>query len=95
MLNMDYKILSKILHARLLPVLVSIIHPDQNGFLPRRSTFLNTCRLRHITDRMEGTVDFPVAMSLDIEKAFDTLGWDYLRSVLESVGLGPNCSRWI
>ena len=57
--------------------------------------FLNTRRLCHILDNMTDMVDLPVALSLDIEKAFDTLGWDYLQSVLEHFGLGPNCLRWI
>lgn len=33
LLNIDYKILSKILNSRFTPVLPSIIHPDQTGYI--------------------------------------------------------------
>ena len=44
MLNMDYKILSKVLANRLLPLVSSVVHNDQTGFIPGRSTFANIRR---------------------------------------------------
>ncbi|KAJ1128232.1 hypothetical protein NDU88_006611, partial [Pleurodeles waltl] len=70
------KLLGKILANRLLPHLESLIHSDQSGFIPGRSTFLNIRRLLHIMH--SNTEPKAVALSLDIEKAFDTLSWDYL-----------------
>ena len=45
MLTVDYKILSKVLAIRLLPILPELVHRDQSGFVPNRSTSHNVCRL--------------------------------------------------
>ena len=79
----------------LLPLVSSIVHPDQNGFIPGRATFLNTRRLCHIMGLVAGYESLPIAMSLDIEKAFDTLSWEYLWVVLEKLGIGPVFRRWV
>lgn len=47
MLNLDFKILSKALATRILPYMQHLIHKDQNGFIPTRSTFNNLIQ-RHV-----------------------------------------------
>ena len=34
-------------------------------------------------------------VALDVEKAFNTLGWDYLWEVLERMGLGDEFMKWV
>lgn len=34
-------------------------------------------------------------VALDIEKAFDTVTWQYMKSVLQSFGFGPSFCKWI
>ena len=36
LLNVDYKLVEKVLANRIKPVLSHIIHPNQKGFLPKR-----------------------------------------------------------
>ncbi|KAJ1142203.1 hypothetical protein NDU88_008530, partial [Pleurodeles waltl] len=36
-----------------------------------------------------------VAVSLDVEKAFDTLGWSFLMTTLQEMGFGAGFTRWI
>lgn len=45
----EYKIESKVLANRIQPYLTKLIHIDQCGFVPARSTSLNLCRLHQIT----------------------------------------------
>ena len=54
MLSTDYKLLSGVLAARLLPHVSKIIHHDQSGFIPRRNTAANIRRLMSV---MEGVGD--------------------------------------
>ncbi|KAJ1202447.1 hypothetical protein NDU88_006247 [Pleurodeles waltl] len=45
LLNMETKILAKVLASMLQAVITSLIHPDQSGFMPPRGTKLNHRRL--------------------------------------------------
>lgn len=45
LLQNDVKILAKVLALRLNKVISSIIHSDQFGFMPQKSTAINLCRL--------------------------------------------------
>ncbi|KAJ1104006.1 hypothetical protein NDU88_001422 [Pleurodeles waltl] len=48
MINLDVKILCKILTTRLAPEVNHLVHPDQYGFAPGRNTTMNTHRLMHV-----------------------------------------------
>ena len=95
LLNTDYKILSKVLANRLRRIIGDLIHPDHNGFIPTRNTFLNTRRLLHIMQGVPRWGEALATVALDIEKAFDTLGWQYLHAVMAAMQFGPHYVRWI
>ena len=83
LLNCDKKIISKALNNRLAPILPSIIHCDQAGFIPNRDlkTNIRTCiSLTQYTKKHN--LDMTL-MAVDTEKAFDRLEWPYLYRVLE------------
>lgn len=46
LINVDVKILSKIIALHLGPLLPSLLHPAQSGFVPGRSATLNTVFVR-------------------------------------------------
>ena len=74
LLNIDYKIISKVLAERLKLVLHEIIHPDQRGCVPGRFIGEN---IRHIDDilfEIENGNNHPLILMLDQEKAFDLKG---------------------
>lgn len=85
--NFLYKIISKILAARLGPIVASFASANQFGFIPNRRihdciaiapegiNILHTRRSNH-----------HMAIKVDIRKAFDTLNWDFLLSVLAAFG---------
>ncbi|KAJ1122782.1 hypothetical protein NDU88_001266, partial [Pleurodeles waltl] len=70
MLNLDYKILSKALATRLLPLMPSFIHPDQAGFIPGRNTAGNIRRLFSVMNGITSSTESPGILAVDIEKAF-------------------------
>jgi hypothetical protein len=89
LLNTDYKLLTKVLAIQLMNPIHTLIHPDQAGFIPRRSIF-NHIRLAnaiiHYSEVME---ENGAIVALDQEKAYDKIRHDYLWATLESFGL-PN-----
>lgn len=94
LLNVDFKILSKILALRLQTVLSPIIDPDQTGFMPNRQSFHNTRRLLNIT-ASSCSLSPEVVVSLDAEKAFDRMEWGFLHEVLARFGLGGAFVKWV
>ncbi|KAJ1195074.1 hypothetical protein NDU88_004357 [Pleurodeles waltl] len=90
LLNTEIKVLSTILASRLREVMPTLIHPDQCGFMPTRST-RHCIRRLHLALAHHRTLSHtPLALLLlDFEKAFDTVDWSFLDQVLQGNGLGP------
>lgn len=69
LLNVDFKILSKLLALRLDSILPSIISPDQTGFIRNRHSFSN---LRQVFSTIYNPhLSYDALVSMDAEKAFD------------------------
>ena len=90
LLNVDYKLIAKVMSHRLKKVIDSLIHSDQQGFLSGRNISAN---VRTIIDLIEYTnaVNAPGSIVLlDFEKAFDRIEHAYLFKSLEQFDLGEN-----
>lgn len=95
LLNLDTKILAKILATRLNKIIGNLIHRDQVGFMPNRQAGDNVRRavlLAHIAKTRRIPSCF---LSLDIRKAFDSVSWTYLYHTLQKWGFGPHFIKWI
>lgn len=79
LLNTDVKQYAKILAHRLLPILPSLIKPDQSRFTPGRQASDATRRVFNVM-QYAGSCRVPsLLLSLDAGKAFDRIHWGYMR----------------
>ena len=88
LLNIDFKIAAKAIAKRLEPILPSLIHSDQTGFVKGRYIGEN---IRLINDIMEitKTRNLPgILTSLDVRKAFDSLEWPFIMKTLDYLNFG-------
>ncbi len=95
LLNTDYKILTKLLAARLQKVIAKLIKKDQTGYIKGRYIGEN---IRTLYDMVEisSIYNLPgMVVTLDFEKAFDSVSWDFLLKSLQAFGFGPIFSSWI
>ena len=93
LLNVDYKILSGVLAARIKPVLCQTINNDQKGFLKDRCISEN-CRLVYdIMVELEKNKS-GLLLLVDFQKAFDSVSWEYIKSVLKEYQFGEDFRRW-
>ncbi len=93
--NYDYKIICFALANRLQKVLKNIIHEDQTGYIKGRYIGTNA---RIIEDYFEHCQDFNIPgilLFLDFEKAFDSVEWNFMISVLDKFNFGEGFKKWV
>uniref|UniRef100_A0A669D0H5 Reverse transcriptase domain-containing protein n=1 Tax=Oreochromis niloticus TaxID=8128 RepID=A0A669D0H5_ORENI len=94
LLNVDAKILAKVLARRLENILPSVISEDQTGFIKNRYSYSNIRRLLDIL-YTPSSQSPECILSLDAEKAFDWVEWKYLFTVLDKFNFGSKFISWI
>uniref|UniRef100_A0A803KB25 Reverse transcriptase domain-containing protein n=1 Tax=Xenopus tropicalis TaxID=8364 RepID=A0A803KB25_XENTR len=85
-MNIDVKILSKILAERLNTFLPTIIDSDQVGFVPKRQASDNIRRALTFIHTIQSKAIPGLLVSIDLSKAFDSVSWPYLHYILERWG---------
>ena len=95
LLNVDVKLLTKALASKIKNVLPILIKSDQTAYVANR--FIGESA-RLISDILEMTQQFNIngfLVTVDIEKAFDSMDHNFLFAVLEKFGFGESFIQWI
>lgn len=91
-----YKIIAKILTARLQKVVGEVVDGAQAGFIPGRhladNIFLATELLKGYTRK---AISPRCMLKVDLQKAYDSVEWPFLQSVLEELGFPAVFISWI
>ena len=95
LLNVDYKILARIMANRLKFVLPKIISSTQSCCIIGKDISDTVCNIRDIMDLVELDDIEGFLLKLDQEKAFDRAGHEYLFEVLKKFGFGNKFIKWI
>ena len=94
LLNMDYKLLAKVIANRMKKVIGKIIHSNQTGFISGRYIGENLVKILSILEYCENN-DMPaVLIAIDFEKAYDSVEWSAVEYALQFFNFGPNLRKW-
>ena len=89
-MNVDYKIASRSIAARLLKVIHLVVNKDQSCGVPGRFIGEYVAFLRDVVDFCSSSGAPAALLSLDQEKAFVRDDWTFLRSTLYAMGFGQS-----
>ncbi|KAL9968770.1 hypothetical protein ACROYT_G020892 [Oculina patagonica] len=95
LVNVDAKIISKVIASRLKEVLPHIIHCNQTGYVKDRYIGETVRSILDIMDFTERENIPGLLIFIDFRKAFDTLEWNFLFKCLDAFNFGPEFKRWI
>jgi hypothetical protein len=95
LLNVVYKIASGTIANRLKTVLDKLISKDQTGFIKGRYIGENTRLLYDILKYTEDNKIPGLLLTLDFEKAFDSLAFNFIEKTLIYFNFGPMFRKWI
>ena len=85
-LNSAYKILAKALSLRLQPLLETLIHPTQTGFVKGRSILDNIFTFWEAVSIARLREEDMAILLLDFEKAYDRVDWGFLEGTMLRMG---------
>ena len=95
LLNIDAKVISKILATRLKKVISKLISSDQTAYVPSRFIGESVRLTSDVLEYMK-TSELPgYLITIDIEKAFDSVDHTFLVAVLRKCGFGDDFIRWV
>ncbi|XP_019175839.1 PREDICTED: uncharacterized protein LOC109171159 [Ipomoea nil] len=93
--NVVYRVMAKVITARMKPVMDSIISESQSAFISERlitDNILVAAEVGHYLNRKQYGLAGWGALKLDMAKAYDRMEWSFLQRMLEALGFD---GRWV
>ncbi|RVW40785.1 LINE-1 retrotransposable element ORF2 protein [Vitis vinifera] len=90
-----YKVLAKVLSNIIKEVLDKVVSPDQNAFVKGRQILDASLIANEVIDYWLKRKEKGVICKLNIEKAYDSINWNFLMKVMRKMGFGDRWMKWI
>lgn len=95
LLNVDYKILAKVLANRIKKLMGGIIHISQSYSIPGRDIADTLGTVRDIIEHMKSDNTGEIVLGIDWNKAFDRVEHEFLFKALGKFGFGKRLVGWV
>ena len=95
LLNVIYKMASTAISNRIKSVLQNLIYDDQKGFISGRFIGENIRLLYDVLFETRKQNIPGLLLSVDFEKAFDTVSWKFIQKTLTYFNFGDSMKKWI
>ena len=95
LLNVDYKVLTKVIVNRIGKILPILINPDQTGYVKSHYIGENVRLINDVINDTDRLNKKGIAIFLDFKKAFDSIEWNYLSEMLRLFNFGLDILNWI
>ena len=73
----------------------TVVHENQTGFIPGRSLADNIRLMYDILFETKSKNKKGMLLSIDFEKAFDSVSKKFILKVMERFGFGPKMIKWV
>ncbi|KAI3751226.1 hypothetical protein L2E82_22274 [Cichorium intybus] len=90
-----YKIISKILAIRLKKIIGTVISDVQSAYVEGRNILDGPLVINELYSWAKKTRRKILLFKVDFEKAFDSVNWEFLDSILSQMGFGTKWRSWI
>ena len=90
LLNVSYKILTKVLANRLRSVLGNFVHKAQSAFIKDRFILDSVALVEGIIASHDYSHHEEILHQLDFENAYDKVDWNFLTNILRASGFSGN-----
>lgn len=91
-----YKTVSKVIVARMKPLIPKLVDGRQSAFVQGRSISENIMLMQQFLRNSHRSGGTPrCAIKVDLLKAYDSIEWNFLFNVLKVVGFPPRMLSWI
>ena len=95
MLNVSFKIFTKVATNRITTVAQKVISPTQTAFLPGRNIMEGVVILHETIHELHKTKQNGVIFKIDFEKAYDKVKWSFLQQTRKMKGFLKKWCSWI
>ena len=90
-----YNLLAKLLANRLKKVIGKVVSPYQNAFVMGRQILDASLIANEVIDSWQKREEKGLICKLDVEKAYDSINWQFLLKVMQKMGFGSKWLGWM
>ena len=95
LLNVSFKIFTKIATNRIVKVAQRILKPTQTAFLLGRNIMKGAVILHETIHELHKKKQNGVIFKIDFEKAYNKVKWDFLQQSFRMKGFDPKWCEWV